>query len=97
MAVSGLISDRSSHCSTLHCGLLVCPYNLLHASHFPGGEADLDTARVERGCREDVFHHTARELPGTLILFLCDVYFQPRLDVFTVLSVHTLASSAFRR
>ena len=73
------------------------PYNLLHASHFPGCESDLDAARVERGYREDVFHHTASKLPGTLIVLLHDVHAQPWLDVFTVLSVHALASSAFRR
>ena len=96
MAVSGLPGDRPSHCSALLCGLLACLPNLLHAPHFPGCEADLDATRVERGFREDVFHNTASELPGTLILLLCDVYFQPWLDVFTVLSVYALASFAFR-
>jgi hypothetical protein len=52
---------------------------------------------VERGFRKDVFHDAAGEFPGTLILFLRDVHPQPWLDVFAVLSVHALASSAFRR
>jgi hypothetical protein len=97
MAVSGLPGDRSSHCSALPCGLLACLPNLLHAPHFPGCEADLDATRVERGFRKDVFHHTARKLPGTLVLLLRDVYFEPRLDVFAVLSVQALASSAFQQ
>src|SRR5262245_37635748 len=96
MAVSGWTSDRLSHCSALHCGLLACLDNLLHAPHFPGCESDLDAARVERGFREDVFHNAASKLPGTLVLLLRDVHSQPRLDVFTVLSVHALASFAFR-
>src|SRR5215813_1680816 len=96
MAVSGLTSDRSSHCSALHCGLLACPHNLLHAPHFPGCETDFDAARVERGFREDIFHNTASKLPGTLILLLRYVHAQPCPDVFTVLSVHALASFAFQ-
>jgi hypothetical protein len=51
---------------------------------------------VKRGFRKDVFHNTASEFSGTLVLLLRDVYAQPWLDVFTVLSVHALASFAFR-
>ena len=72
-------------------------YNLLHASHFPGCEPDLDAARVARGLREDVFHNTASKLPGTLIVLLRNVHVQPWLDVFTVLSVHVLASPSANR
>ena len=51
--------------------------NLLHASHFPGCEPDLDATRVEGGCREDVFHDTTGELSAPLILLLRDVHPQP--------------------
>src|SRR5215471_7557469 len=40
--------------------------DLLHTPHFPGGESDLDAARVEGGCREDVFHNATSKLPGAL-------------------------------
>src|SRR4030095_852135 len=95
MAVSGLTSDRSSRSSAPPCSLLACLHNFLHASYFPGCEADLDAARVERGFRENVFHNAASELPGTLILLLRNVHAQPWLDVFAGLSVHALASFAF--
>src|SRR5262245_7815308 len=97
MAGSGLPSDRSSPCAALPCGLLACLDKLLHASHFAGCKPDFDAARVEGRFREDVFHHTARTLPGTLVMLLGNVYFQPRPDVFAVLTSHVLASLAFSR
>src|SRR6266581_8987806 len=71
---------------------MACLHNFLHSSHFPGCEPDFDAARVEGGCREDVFHHAASKLPGTLIVLLRDVHPQPWLDVCAVLPVHALAS-----
>ena len=71
-------------------------HNLLHASHFTCLEPDLNAARVEGGFRENVFHDTAGKLPGTLIVLLCNAYLQSWLDVFAILSVHVLASLAFR-
>src|SRR5215510_712611 len=72
------------------------PHNLLYASHFPGCESDLHAARVEGRFREDIFYNTASEFSGTLVLLLRDVDAEPWLDVFPVLSVHALASFAFR-
>src|SRR5262249_39141826 len=71
--------------------------DLLHTPHFPGGESDLDAARVEGGCREDVFHNATSKLPGALILLLRDVHLQPWLDVFAVLPMHACASFTFSR
>src|SRR4029450_9581834 len=88
MAVSGLTSDRSSHSSAPPCDLLACLHNLLHASHFTCLEPDLDAARVEGGLRENVFHDAAGQSPGALILLLRDVYPEPWLDVFAIITVH---------
>jgi hypothetical protein len=71
-------------------------HNLLHASHFPGLEPDLNTVRMEGGLREDVLHDAAGELPTPLIMLLGDVYSESWLDVFAVLPVHTLTSCAMR-
>src|SRR6476661_5638322 len=88
MAVSGLTSDRSSHFSAPPCDLLASLHDLLHASHFTCLEPDLDAARVEGGFREDVSHNAASKLPRTLVLLLCNVYFQSWLDVFAITTVH---------
>src|SRR5712692_3803925 len=78
-------------------GLMACLHNLLHASYFPGCEPDLDTARVDGGLREDVFHDAGSKSAGTLIVLLRDVHPQPWLDVFAVLPVHALVSFTFSR
>src|SRR5438093_9034075 len=75
---------------------MACPHDLLHAPHFPGCKPDLDTARVEGGCREDVFHDAAGTFPGPLIVLLRHVHPQPWLDVFAVLTVHVLMSFPIR-
>src|SRR5262245_11849491 len=71
--------------------------NLLHSSHFPGCEPDLDAVWMGGRVCEDVFHDAASELPAALIVLLRDVHSQPRLDVFAVLTVHALASFALRK
>jgi hypothetical protein len=76
---------------------MACLHNLLHASHFACLEPDLDAVWVEGRFREDVLHDTAGELSAPLILLLRNVYSQPRLDVFAVLTVHALASFALGR
>jgi hypothetical protein len=55
-------------------------------------EPDFDAARVEGGFREDVFHDAAGKFPGALVLLLCNVHSRPWLDVFAILTVHSLAS-----
>ena len=67
---------------------MACLHNLLHASYFACLKPDLDAARVEGRCREDVLHDAADKSPGTLVLLLRDVHPQPWLDVFAVLTVH---------
>ena len=76
---------------------MACPHDLLHAPHFPGCKPDLDTARVEGGFREDVFHDAAGKFPGPLVVLLRNVHSQPWLDVFAVLTVHALMSFTLRR
>src|SRR5882672_9642136 len=71
---------------------MVCPHDLLHASHFPGCKPDLDTTRVEGGCREDVFHDAAGTFPGPLVVLLRHGHPQPWLDVLAVLTVHARMS-----
>ena len=53
---------------------MACLHNLLHASHFACLEPDLDAARVEGGCCQDVFHDAAGQSPGTLVVLLRDVH-----------------------
>jgi hypothetical protein len=67
-------------------------HNLLHAPHFACVEPDLDTARVEGGAREDVFHDAAGQFPGPLVVLLRHIHPQPWRDVFAVLTVHALMS-----
>src|SRR5216684_4356490 len=76
---------------------MVCLDNLLHASHFACLEPDLDAARVEGGCCQDVFHDAIGEPSAALILLLRDVHPQPWPDVFAVLPVHAFASFTFSR
>jgi hypothetical protein len=71
--------------------------NLLHASHFACLEPDLDAARVEGGCCQDVLHDAIDEPSAALILLLRDVHPQPWPDVFAVLTVHILVSFTFSR
>jgi len=41
-----------------------------------------------RRVREDALDDTFRQLARSLILFLHDPYFQPRLDIGSILAVH---------
>jgi len=68
-------------------GLLTYLYHLLHSSHVPGVEPDLDAVRVVGGFGEDVFHDAASEPPAPLIWLLRDVDPQPWPNVFAVLPV----------
>jgi hypothetical protein len=64
---------------------MVCLHNLLHLSHFPCVEPDLDAVWVVGRCREDVIHDAAGEPSTPLIVFLRDVHPQPWRDVFAFL------------
>jgi hypothetical protein len=81
--------DVGSGIAHLH---MACLHNLLHAPHFACLEPDLDAARVEGGCCQDVFHDATGQSPGTLVVLLRDVHPEPWLDVFAVLPVHAFAS-----
>jgi hypothetical protein len=67
-------------------------HNLLDTPHFTCLEPDLDPARVEGGCREDVFHDAAGQFPGPLVVLLRHEHPQPWRDVFAVLTIHALLS-----
>src|SRR5919201_3161075 len=67
-------------------------HNRLHAPHFACLEPDLDTARVEGGCCQDVLHDATGQSPGTLVVLLRDVHPEPWLDVFAILPMHACAA-----
>ena len=96
VASASVTSASALHVWTSRSGIahprMACLHNLLHAPHFACLEPDLDTARVEGGCREDVLHDAAGPFPGPLVVLLRDVHPQPWLDVCAVLTVHTLMS-----
>ena len=78
--------------ATLLSGLMTYFHNRLHSSHFSSFEPDLDAVWVGGRFCEDVFDNPARQFPTPLIWLLPDVYPQPCLDVFAVLTVHSLSS-----
>src|SRR6266849_3470017 len=96
-AASASARNAWTACSVIAHLRMACPHDLLHAPHCPGCKPDLDTARVEGGCREDVFHDAAGKFPGPLVVLLRHVHPQPWLDVFAVLTVHALMSFTCRR
>ena len=78
VASASVTSVSALHAWTLRSGIahpcMAYLHNLLHAPHFACLEPDLDTARVEGGCREDVFHDAAGQFPGPLVVLLRHVH-----------------------
>ena len=91
VASASITSASALNASTSHSGIahsrMAGLHNLLHTPHFACLEPDLDPARVEGGCREDVFQDAA-----PLVVLLRHGHPQPWLDVFAVLTVHALMS-----
>ena len=99
VASASVTSASALHVWTSRSGIanprMACLHHFLHTPHFACLEPDLDTARVEGRCREDVLHDAASQFPGPLVVLLRDVHPQPWLDVCAVLTVHTLMSFTF--
>ena len=100
-ASASIASASALHAWTSGSGIahlhMACLHNRLYASHCACLEPDLDAARVEGGCCQNVLHDATGQSPGPLVVLLRDVHPEPWLDVFAVLTVHACASFPLSR